>query len=348
MRCFKEFTINGITRLTLISGVNGVGKSTLLESLLLLIDHKSPDVFAKLNSFRGNLFLSNTIQRLWEPLFSEMDTTNELVIAAQDHNETKTFRLQKNKTVTMVQTENYQDINNDIQKKFPPFFSNHYQLNFTYHHGDYEEKGCYFAGNGSMTIQFDSPPRQDRFYVYPISSHVMVLPNLISEWFGKIELSGKKKILIDVLRVLNPNIKDLFTVIVDGVGYIYVIDITDKKLPLREMGDGINKLLLISLTMIANPECIVLIDEVENGFHYSFHADFWKLMDKLTAETDCQILATTHSYECIRGAVNGVTENGNNTSLGFIRLEEEKGKIIPHIFTKEMLEFAVNSQMEVR
>lgn len=351
MRCFKEFSIDGLTRLTLISGLNGIGKSTLLESIILLLDRRSPDIFAKLNSFRGNVFLPNVVHRLWEPLFSDMDSTQELVVSVRDNNVTKILRLRKNENLTTSFTENHQDINNDFQKNFPPFINNSNPLNFSYccgDNGDNYETGNYYAVNGNMTIKFDSPPCQYTANIFPISSYYLIVPNVISEWFGKIELSGKKNELLNALRILNPDIVDLFTVVSEGIGYIYATDKTGGKLPIQEMGGGINKLLLIALTMIANPRCIVLIDEIENGFHYSFHSSFWKIMDKLTSDTDCQILATTHSYECIQGAVNGVNENTNSDSLRFIRLEELNKKIVPHIFTKEMLTFAINSQVEVR
>lgn len=54
---FKEFEINGLSLVNLISGKKNVGKSSLLEAIFLLIDHSDPDVFIKLNRFRKSVFL---------------------------------------------------------------------------------------------------------------------------------------------------------------------------------------------------------------------------------------------------------------------------------------------------
>jgi AAA15 family ATPase/GTPase len=114
------------------------------------------------------------------------------------------------------------------------------------------------------------------------------------------------------------------------------------------MGDGMNKLLSITLTMLTNPGSILLLDEVENGFHHSFHEKFWKLLLKLSAETDCQIFATTHSYECISGAIDAATDNPNGGALSYVRLGLKGGKIVPHVFSKDLLAHALKSEMEVR
>ena len=41
-----------------------------------------------------------------------------------------------------------------------------------------------------------------------------------------------------------------------------------KLLPIRLAGDGMNRLLIIMLSIMENPNSIFLVDEIENGFHY--------------------------------------------------------------------------------
>jgi ABC-type multidrug transport system ATPase subunit len=114
------------------------------------------------------------------------------------------------------------------------------------------------------------------------------------------------------------------------------------------MGEGMNKLLFIALNMLVNPGSILLIDEVENGFHYSFHVTFWRLIFELSHETNCQVFATTHSYECISGAADAIAESSNGDILSYVRLGRKNGEISPHFFSKESLAFALQSEMEVR
>ena len=79
-RCFQDFTLDGIKPVTLISGANSVGKSTILESLFLFVDRNSSDVLIRLNEFRGIVPLCLSPQTVWEPLFSNMDIKKDLEI----------------------------------------------------------------------------------------------------------------------------------------------------------------------------------------------------------------------------------------------------------------------------
>ena len=91
----------------------------------------------------------------------------------------------------------------------------------------------------------------------------------------------------------------------NGQGMLYVK--IDKKLfPLKLAGDGLNKLLFIVLSIISNPDSILLIDEIESGFHYSMYPKLWETIALAARENACQIIATTHSYECIAGAIDGI------------------------------------------
>ena len=47
---------------------------------------------------------------------------------------------------------------------------------------------------------------------------------------------------------------------------------------------------------------MVLIDEIENGLHYSVLTQVWQAIAKAARQNDVQVFATTHSWECIRAA----------------------------------------------
>ncbi len=46
----------------------------------------------------------------------------------------------------------------------------------------------------------------------------------------------------------------------------------------------------------------------------------WEIVAQAACENDCQIIATTHSYECIVGAVDGIKQAGKNSAFCFYRL----------------------------
>ncbi|MDR2405261.1 MAG: AAA family ATPase [Deltaproteobacteria bacterium] len=48
-RCFEEFYLEGIKPITLISGNNNVGKTSLLESIHLFTEKNNQNIFRRLN-----------------------------------------------------------------------------------------------------------------------------------------------------------------------------------------------------------------------------------------------------------------------------------------------------------
>jgi hypothetical protein len=274
-----------------------------------------------------------------------MDMQKELFVSICHDGEEHILRIQKdNRTSASVSTFNK---SNEIPVPVKPVMDS-YPLAISYNIGDYNETGSYNIIFPNISIDLLSSPKPITTHVHYIGANIHEDPNAISEWFGKLELSGKKKQLVDALQLMENRISDLFTIVSGGIGYIYANTATGMKMPLRVMGEGMNKLLSVALIMLANPGSILLLDEVENGFHYSFHEKFWELIFKLSAETNCQVFATTHSYECIDGAIAAAAKNHNGDNLSYIRLGEKDGEIFPHIFSKESLDFALKSEMEVR
>jgi AAA15 family ATPase/GTPase len=157
----------------------------------------------------------------------------------------------------------------------------------------------------------------------------------------------KLALVIKYLSQIEPRIKDL-RLGFNGSPYIIADIGIGKKIILNNLGDGINKLLGIILIMLLNENLILLIDEIENGFYYKFYPKLWEMLGKVAKETNCQIFATTHSYECIEGA-KVLNDNDDPDLFGFIRLNRDKDdNIIPTMYTQSMFNTSFENDWEVR
>ena len=76
-RGFDSLELSKIRPVTLISGKNNVGKSSILEGIFLFLDHVSADSFGKLSRFRGLQPMTDAVG-LWEPVFYQMDMNKTL------------------------------------------------------------------------------------------------------------------------------------------------------------------------------------------------------------------------------------------------------------------------------
>ena len=88
------------------------------------------------------------------------------------------------------------------------------------------------------------------------------------------------------------------------------------------MGFGFLKTLAL-LTDIRNAEnYILVIDEIENGLHYSNLKTMWKAVFKAALLMNNQIIATTHSFECINAFIESYPHNDDN--LRVFRIERNQ------------------------
>jgi len=102
----------------------------------------------------------------------------------------------------------------------------------------------------------------------------------------------------------------------------------------------------MALALVNLQDGMLLIDEFENGLHYSIQPDIWRLIFQVARRLNVQVFATTHSQDCIR-AFTDVSQEGQEGGL-FMRLQEKKGEISAVLYDMDELRFAVDKEIEVR
>ncbi|MDR1162906.1 MAG: AAA family ATPase [Candidatus Accumulibacter sp.] len=345
-RGFRDFTLEGIRPITLVAGANNVGKSTLLESLFLFMDRNSSDVFMKLNAFRGVQKLNPSPSVVWETLFTHMDTGNRIVVSIEDDGQTQSLTLGKDEFFSLSSVIKAQSRTDAADLGMPIY--NSYPLETNYECNERKEVSHFVLSEKGIALHFGKSVHAPTKYVYYMGGNIIVPPHLVAEFLSQIDLAGKHGECIDALKILEQRIKDVSVVVIGGIGGVYADLGEPKKFPLNVLGGGVNKLMQIVATMLANPGSIFLVDEIENGFHYSFFPALWKIIGKLAAETRCQFFATTHSYECISGARDLATGDPEGRLFRFVRLDKQGETVVPRIFENDSFDYAIQSDLEVR
>ena len=114
--------------------------------------------------------------------------------------------------------------------------------------------------------------------------------------------------------------------------------------PLSILGAGMTHVARIFLVIASTPGGVVLVDEIENGLHHSVLPDVWKVIAKAAEQFDVQVFATTHSFECIEAAHEGLGPDG----FGLHRLETVEGVTRCVTYGPGAIEGAIRHNMEVR
>lgn len=343
-RCFQNFTLDGIRPITLIAGANNVGKSTILEGIFLFVDRNASDVFLKLNGFRGLYQVSISPDIIWESLFANLNTNNSIVISAVNDEELQTITVSKDNSHSSASIP--KSVLHGNTNGLANTIVNHYALKLVYcSDSQPDAKSRFLLTETGVTLIHDDSTIAETSFIYYLSSRISVTSIQLAEYFGKIDIAGNRIKCIELLQLLEPRIKDVSVIVIGGISGIYIDIGLSSKISINMLGDGINKLMQIVLIALANPNCIMLIDEIENGFHYSFLPKLWEIIAKLSQDTGCQIFATTHSYECIASAT---AIAANDDLFRFIRLDKIDDTVAPKVFDSDSFAYAIKNEWEVR
>ncbi len=160
------------------------------------------------------------------------------------------------------------------------------------------------------------------------------------------ELRRRKEdqVVLDALKIIEPRLESVSDISLTGNSLI-VGDIgLDKLIPLAAMGDGMNQIARIILKMVSAQDGVALIDEVENGFHYSIQENVWRAIDETARRSNIQVFAATHSRECVLSAHEAIKPE----RLRYHRLEQIDSEIRCRTYSPDILESAFEFNFEVR
>lgn len=342
-RRFKKLKIDGIKRLTLISGENNVGKTTVLEALFLLMDHATQQSFLKLNGYRGaNL---NNQDILWKPLFTDMNIDSDIQISVENNGKLMNLVYSKDTEYLPLSIVGVPDV---VVTQLRTATRSSYSLAFHFNTEDYLEEGHFTTDGSNILADVKSNLEKNEIRrLLPtriVSASVSKVHDNIINDFGKLEVEGKKETVVNVLKKLDPSIDDVVTISLHGFPQLY-IRTGDKLLPIQFAGDGVVKLLNVVIAIMVMQGGLVLFDELETGFHYSMHEKLWKIIDTVTQETNCQVIATTHSFELIKAAIGGIQKTDD---FAYFRLGKGKEGIAAYRYDYGLLNSALKSELEVR
>lgn len=127
---------------------------------------------------------------------------------------------------------------------------------------------------------------------------------------------------------------------------------SDRPIPLSSMGDGMLRVLQLALKLCAAKGGFLLIDEFENGLHYSVQEKVWGLLFEVAQQHNIQIFATTHSWDCIESftqvALARTATDGVLFRLGRSVRTSDQGRVIATVFDEAALQNITQKDVEVR
>ena len=174
----------------------------------------------------------------------------------------------------------------------------------------------------------------------------------LGDLWDEIALTDHEKDVVDALRIVDSKISAVSIVGSDSSSRtrtrkaIVRSDNLPRPVGLRSFGDGMSRIFAVVLSLVNAKGGLLLIDEFENGLHHSVQLDAWRMIFRLAQSIDVQVFATTHSKDAVEAFQEAAAET---PELGvLVRLTRRGDAIIPTVVGEEDLGVAIRYDIEVR
>ena len=327
-RGFRDLKIESLKRVNLLTGQNNTGKTGVLEALVLLLGDSEPSQ----RQFLPNLFRpvgGDHNENYWKWLIYNKDSTVNVKIKAS-------FDSQNDFEVVL-----------HPKSKAPIDFD----VSFLTQCEDIGGFNCYCGAYGTGQRLFGGVQRINLKAAIFSTKPSDPVQDAID--YNRVIFKRRKQQVVEMLRQIEPRLLTIEALQIAQPGQqstplIYAeIEGLSEMIPVTQLGQGFNRLLDIYSEMVVADAKVLLIDEIENGLHYSVLQTIWKGLFLAAKEFDVQIFATTHSWECILAADQTALEQGNY-ELELIRLDRVKEDIKATIIDQDAMDTAKKLHWEMR
>ncbi len=371
-RNLKSLDIERLARVNLIAGKNNTGKTSLLEAVSLhaaggdirwirqilvergevapirmisarnqLARKVNPNSYASILYGRKTSFSDSDIILIGQlsngELFDDtLSDTNRLLIRFVQLREERSVSDSSNRIYTNVikdVSDSYGDVDLGIEVKFDGS-GRVYSMDREMMRGP-----SYYNGSNVSNYNFQYVKTGD------------IGNDINSTLWDNVALTEEEAYVIKALQIIEIGVERIAFVSNESDRKrdpVVKLSSVKEVIPLQSMGDGMNRILTIILALVNAKDGYLLIDEFENGLHYTVQEDLWKMIFKLAKELNVQVFATTHSDDCIHAFESVLNSEGNQKEGQYLRLDNIDGQIIPTLYSEKELDTAADQRIEVR
>jgi AAA15 family ATPase/GTPase len=349
-RGFKDLELKDLARVNLIAGKNNVGKTSLLEALYIFNNPYNAELPVKVNTFRGMRMLrinaTNHLDTSLDSLFYDFDASQQIQLDGNEGDKDYKYIIRipndnkiRESSIAINENGIFEGSASDEVLPTQPI--------------EIEDKNGHieraFISVRNEKISFKNPNVRTINQSYFFSATWRESASIIAERYSDIVTAGHENNLIETLRAVEPKIQSLRLLYQANEPFIAAETGERKPIPLIFMGDGIVRLLNLATAIGNAVDGFVLIDEIENGLHYSIQTDVWKAIAKAAELFNVQIFATTHSFEMLRAAHEAFSQS-SEYNFAFHRLyrSQKTGEIDVVSYQQDNMESALEMNLEMR
>ena len=303
-RGIDNLKVDDFSRVNVFLGQNNSGKSTMLEAIAMLMSMSNPDVPQQINAVRARKPFSNFIDIKY--FFHNMDVSMPPEVSSeQTDGASRHLKL----GLSYVFDEMADPKNEPVQQTGSVFYVNTLEMHFDVTNGMSKQSYNSWLRVNPQGLVVNRKPAEgymekNRAWLIPSDLMTNNLANDLTELIRR----NKKDTVLALLKLFDERINGI-EILTDDV-YIGFEGMAEM-LPARVTGDGLRRYLSI-VASAANPMIdMILIDEIDNGLHYSVYKKLWQALFTLAVASDKQLFVTTHSKEALAHLCGMLEENSD-------------------------------------
>lgn len=361
-RGLDSFRMQGLGRVNLLVGANNCGKTSVLECIELLRSPGTPSVLWDIARRRGewgyssdedstvpleartdSLDISHLFanHELRGQIRIEADRSDEIAAAGWNDRVTvcvegPTVRDRDEWGAEVPEGAEDERLVLNIEWSDP---DDHYNVVLTDEGLLFRPRRATRGRNGSsQTVQF-------------VRTSGMTAADVVRT-FSKFVLTPKEEAITQALRIVEPAIERIAPVADDrrrfyrdspGGVVLKLREVVDR-VPIGSVGDGMWRMLGLALSLANAEGGVLLVDEIDTGFHFSVMEDMWRMINEQAGTLSVQVFATTHSRDCYESlAAIAKSDPGDVTIQRIDRKRKEAVR-----FSREAILAAAERGIEVR
>lgn len=351
-KTFNDLDVKSLNkRINFIYGKNGVGKTSLLEAVYLLLCYSYPrpdnisynlQILLHYQFYLGNPFalVMPPFNDLWNTIFKNSEEKIEVAVDLEDGSQLS----------LLISRGFNRDGNQEIVLKW-----------------DYTEKGskklqtqqCSIIDNVNLinNVNLIRNPIGNILQPKKIISkklNFFYMPSMflsnssgVNIIYSDVINSGKKKELVDKLRIVEQDVEDI-ELVSTGLQTV-MVKRKNAFMPISQMGGGFLRIFYVMGVSITRENGIILIDEIENGLHWSVQKKIFEYILRLSKDLNIQYFIATHSLEFVREAFKTLKNVDDIDSISATRInKKDNDKIYPSLISGQDLKEMLEEEMEFR
>ena len=344
-RGIDELTIPRLGRVTLLAGKNGVGKTTVLDAVRIWADRGNDSVISEVLINRGDFFTENRedsggAARAYAP--------NPGYNSLTEDGEKRT-NLVADSSAIFTNRQLWPKVDISIGTIDG---ANTLQLAHRLANQNWAPSG-YFALEKKFGNSSQSPPPR------PVACNSggpnSPTDETIEQYWNGIALTSHEDRAVEALNLVTDGVVERIA-LVDSTAQIrqpyrrrFMAKVVGKDypVPIRSLGDGAMRAFVVALALANSSNGFLLIDEAENGIHHSIQSKFWKMVLQTAQRNNVQVIATTHSWDCVAGFAQAATELEDVEGVLY-RVQRNIGNFRAVEYTESELLIAAEHRIEVR